>query len=108
VGLVSLGASDHVEHDLFVVSHTPLQLAGVVLRDGCLVNEDILVIVVPCNEPIAVLHVEPLHLSSHLLRQDFFGCLVSSHILSSLRLGWCCCFVARCHVVRLMFAPALL
>ena len=41
-------------------------LLGVVLHDGRLVHEDVLLGVIAVDEAVAALHVEPLHGAAHL------------------------------------------
>jgi hypothetical protein len=59
-GLVALLALHDVELDSLVLAYALLVLVGVVLDDGGLVNEDVLVGVVAVDEAVAVLDVEPL------------------------------------------------
>jgi len=59
-GLVALLALHDVELDALVLAYALLVLVGVVLDDGGLVDEDVLVGVVAVDEAVAVLDVEPL------------------------------------------------
>ena len=74
--LVPLLADDDVELDDLAVTDGPDGLLGVVLQDGRLVNEDVLLGVVAVDEPVAGLDVEPLDGPRHLVGDDLLRLLV--------------------------------
>merc|ERR1719270_533674 len=70
-GLVALVTLDDVELYRFPVAHATQVLARVVLGDGRLMDEDILLGVIPVYKAISALNVKPFHSSCHFSGQNF-------------------------------------
>jgi hypothetical protein len=68
-GLGSLGSLDDIEFHLLSISETAKELLRVVVGDGSLVDEDIVIGVTAVDETISLLHIEPLDSSSDSLGQ---------------------------------------
>ncbi len=83
-GLVALLADDDVELDDFAVADRPHGLLWIVLDDGGLVHEDVLLGVVAVDEAVAALDVEPLHRADDLGGDDLLGRLVTAPGVPSL------------------------
>lgn len=68
--LVTFLSLDNIENNFFAVAHRSEEFFRVVLDDGSLMNENVLIGIVSMNEAIAVANVEPLDLAGYARAQD--------------------------------------
>merc|ERR1719221_126646 len=85
--LVALLSDDNIKFNNLSVSYRSNSLLGIVLDDGSLVNEHILLGVIPVDEAVPRLDVEPFHSPTHSGGNNLLRCLLLL-LLPSLLLYW--------------------